>query len=132
MLAYSQNPRNFFLGPGRMRTATIWGARSLVIAALIGFYWLTFDRLLGAEYRRRAEQLNCEYWHLSETAIKETYPTNDISWAKETYHQCHQKYVDCLEDAGRTEHRHRVAAFTVCSTILTLFAYSRITRKGWL
>lgn len=108
---------------------TKWVARCLVIAALVGIYLLTFDRLLGTEYRRRAEGLNCEQWHVSEKDIKEAYgPTNDIPWAKGAYHQ---KYVDCLDNAGRTEHRHRVAAFTACSTILTLFAYLRITRKGW-
>jgi hypothetical protein len=102
----------------------------LVIAALVGVYLLTFDRLLGAEYRRRAEGLKCEQWRPSETMIKEAYgPTNDVSWAEDTYHR---KYVDCLDRAGRTEHRHQVAAFTACSTILTLFAYFRITRKGWL
>jgi len=109
---------------------TKWVARCLVVAAFAGLYLLIFDRLPGAEYRRRAEGLNCEQWHVSDKDVKEIYgPTNDISWAQDTYHR---KYVECLDRAGRTEHRHQVAAFTACSTILTLFGYFRITRKGWL
>lgn len=92
---------------------------------MVGLYGLTFDRFLGAEYRSRAKSLNCKQWHLTESQLKDVYGLTDISWAREEYHR---HYVDCLDDAGRTEHWHRVAAFTACSTILTLFVYFRFQR----